>query len=137
MRERIKDKIEDLERSLVELEEVVPDTLEKYLEKRKTQLICERLFEIITEGFIDLAFIFIKEKKLEMPADDEGAFNKLIDEEIIPEELGRKLQDARRMRNIIAHKYGEINNELVFNAIKNDIIRDVRDFIKYFKEKLK
>ena len=97
MRGRIKDKIEEIEGYLLELEEEVPDTKDNYLANRKTQLICERLFEIITEGFIDLAFIVIKERQMDMPVDDEGAFNKLASENLISQELAKKLQEARRM----------------------------------------
>ena len=130
MSERINDKIEEVEGYLIELENEVPDDLEEYIENRRVQLICERLFEIISEGFVDLAFIFIKENKLEMPSDDEGAFDVLIENKIISSELGKRLQDARRMRNVIAHKYGVINNELVYNSIKYELPRDIRDFIK-------
>ena len=38
------------------------------------------------------------------------------------------------MRNIIAHEYGEINNELIFESIKNELIKDVSEFIKYIKK---
>ncbi len=131
---RINDKIEDLEKYLQELEAEVPYTLEEYMEKRRIQLICERIFEIIIEAFVDLAFIFIKENKMEMPVDDDGAFNVLVKEKIISEELGERLKDARIMRNIIAHKYGVINNELVYNSIKEELLRDIKEFIKCVKK---
>jgi len=34
------------------------------------------------------------------------------------------------MRNIIAHEYGEIDDEIVFNAITEELIKDVGEFIK-------
>ncbi len=33
------------------------------------------------------------------------------------------------MRNIIAHRYGEVDDELVFAAIKEELERDAQAFI--------
>ena len=33
------------------------------------------------------------------------------------------------MRNIIAHEYGKIDDELVFNAITDELIDDMTEFI--------
>ena len=33
------------------------------------------------------------------------------------------------MRNIIAHQYGEIDDELVFKAISQELEKDVNEFI--------
>lgn len=136
MNERIDDKIKDVEGYLAELDEYVPSNLEDYLKSRRAQLVCERLFEIILEGIVDIMFIFINEKKIISPEDDESAFDRLINEKVISHELGKKLQEARRMRNIIAHKYGSINNELIFNSIKEELPKDVKTFIKVMRKNL-
>ncbi len=125
MSERIYDKFTQIE-----------EYLEEYNGDRKTKLTCERLFEVIMECIVDAIFIFIEEKKIKTPEDDESAFNKLVDEQIISKELGEKLKDARRMRNILAHRYGVIDNELVFNAVKEQIPRDVREFIEILRRNL-
>ena len=41
------------------------------------------------------------------------------------------------MRNILAHEYGHIDNEVVFEALSSELEKDVNDFINKIKEKLK
>ncbi len=69
-----------------------------------------------------------------MPEDDESSLDLLIDHEVISSILGKKLKEARRMRNIVAHKYGNINHGLVYQAIKENISRDSKELIKSILE---
>ena len=128
------DKIKEIELYIIELESVIPNNFENYKDDFKIKAICERYFEKIIESVVDLAFIIIKEKRLKIPEDDESSFVILNKENIIPLELSKKLKEAKGMRNIIAHEYGEINNELIFESIKNELIKDVSEFIKYIKK---
>lgn len=41
------------------------------------------------------------------------------------------------MRNIIAHEYGTVNDEIVFHAITEEIERDTIEFIEVVKKKLR
>lgn len=137
MKERIKDKIEEIESYLEELSEILPSSLEKYKGDLKTKAACERYAEKIIEAVTDLAFLLIKEKGLSLPEEDLQAFEILTESKIISQELADKLQDAKRMRNILAHKYGKVNAEIVFNALKEEIEKDIKSFIKFVKEAIK
>jgi len=48
---------------------------------------------------------------------------------IISERLGEKLKDAKRMRNILAHEYGAVDDEVVFQAISEELSDDVTEFL--------
>lgn len=63
---RINDKIEEIEKYLSELAEIMPNSFEEYL-TIKTKASCERYFEKIIETVTDTAFLILKEKKLKMP----------------------------------------------------------------------
>ena len=136
MNERIKEKIEEIENYLAELEDEIPDKLEIYIKNRKKQLICERLFEIILEAIVDLTFLIIKEKNIDIPEDDYSAFDMLTKNKIVSEEIGEELKEARRMRNIIAHKYGDIDNSIVFKTVKEELPEDIEKFIAEIKGNL-
>ncbi len=133
---RIDDKIEEIERYLEELLEIVPESLEEYLKDKKSKAACERYAEKIIEAVIDLAFIYIKDNKLKIPEDEEGTFNILQKEEIISEHLAKKLKEAKGMRNFLAHQYGEVNDNIVYEAIKNELLTDIAEFIKLIREPL-
>ena len=127
---RIKDKIDEIEAYLSELLEIIPENFEEYLNDFKTKAACERYFEKIIEAVVDLAFLIIKEKSLRIPEDDKEAFDILSEQGIISKKLAEKLKDAKGMRNLIAHEYGRIDDEIVFNSITGELERDAGEFIK-------
>lgn len=130
MNNRMSEKIMETEQFLEELESSLPESFEHYKIDFKMRAIGERYFEKIMEAVVDLAFLIIKEKNLRQPEEDKKAFDILAEEDIITESLSEKLKSAKGMRNILAHEYGRIDNELVFHSIAEELIPDVQDFIK-------
>lgn len=72
----------------------------------------------------------IKEEKFKIPEDDKAAFDILANEGVITITLSSKMKDAKGMRNIIAHQYGNVDDETVFHAITKELIRDVCEFVE-------
>ncbi len=130
MNNRIQEKIGEIEQFLDELESSLPEDFEEYKTDYKLRAIGERYFEKIIEAAVDLAFLVIKEKNLMRPEEDKEVFDILAKEKIISESLAEKLKEAKGMRNILAHEYGRIDNELVFHSLAEELIPDVQEFIK-------
>lgn len=130
---RINDKLEEIEKYLNELEEIKPGSFKEYITDIKTKAACERYFEKITEAVVDLAFLVIKEKHLKTPEEEKQSFEILHEAKIISEELSIKLKNAKGMRNIIAHKYGTVDDKIVFESITEELLRDVSEFVKNIK----
>ncbi len=129
MNKRAIDKIIEIKNYLEKLESVLPQNFEEYGSDWKLRDICERRFEKIIGAVLDLTFIIIKEKGLKMPEDEENAFDILLFNRIISNNLCIKLKNAKSMRNIIAHEYGKIDDFIVFNAITEELIKDVEEFL--------
>ena len=89
---RIDDKIKEIEGFLEELSEILPANLRDYIKDFRTKAACERYFEKIIEAIVDLAFLIIKFKKLEIPEGDKEAFDVLAKREIITSLLAGKLK---------------------------------------------
>jgi uncharacterized protein YutE (UPF0331/DUF86 family) len=134
---RINDKIKEIDGFLQELSETTPQTFEEYEKSFKEKAACERYFEKIITAVIDLAFLFIKYKKYDIPNEDKEAIELLSNNGIINENLSENLKSAKSMRNIIAHEYGQVDDELVFEAITEQLEKDVREFIKSIENNLK
>ena len=134
---RIKDKIDEIEKYAEELSKIIPPNFGQYKSEFKLKDACERYFKRIIESIVDLAFLVIKEHKLKIPEEDKQAFDILNEENIISGNLKERLQDAKGMRNILAHEYGRIDDEIVFESIKNELISDAEEFIKQIKKFLK
>lgn len=137
MNPRIKDKINDLEKYLEELYSIVPSSFNIYESDLKAKAACERYAEKVIEAAVDLGFLVIKDKKLNMPENDIQIFEILLSAGIISEDLSENLQKAKGMRNVIAHEYGTVNDEIVFDSIHENLEKDIREFILAVKHYLK
>ncbi len=131
---RINDKLIEIEKFLEELESIFPIDFETYMKDWRIRDICERRFEKISEAAVDLTFLIIKEKGFEFPKDEESSFNVLLNHNIISKELSMKLRTAKGMRNIIAHKYGKVDDKIVFDAVTQKLIKDINEFINIIKD---
>ena len=131
---RINEKIEEVEKYLQELNEILPKSFEEYISNIEKRAACERYFEKIIEAVVDLNFLIIKNKGLKVPEDEESSFILLSDEKIISYELAKKLKNAKGMRNIIAHEYGKVDDEIVFEVITTQLDQDIKEFIKIIRE---
>ena len=134
---KIKDKIDEIKEYLNELDDIVPQKVEDYKSNIEKKAACERYFEKIVEAITDLAFLIIKNKKLKIPEDDIDAFNILLENKIIDSSLENKLRNAKGMRNIISHQYGKIDDQIVFEAITQELDNDAKEFIKSIKKETK
>lgn len=130
---RIKDKINQIDAYLDELNSIAPSNFEEYKSSLEKKAACERYVEKIIEAVTDLAFLIIKNKKFKIPEDDIDAFNILLDNKVIDDKLAAKLKSAKGMKNIISHQYGKIDDEIIFESITEELEKDVRYFIKKVK----
>ena len=126
---RLKDKLEEIENYIFELKQFIPSNFEEYEINLEKKAACERYFEKIIEAVVDLSFLLIREIGAMLPEDEKGSFDSLKNEGIISEKLCNKLKDAKGMSNIIAHNYGSVDDEIVFNSLNEELITDVSDFL--------
>ncbi|MBI2629686.1 DUF86 domain-containing protein [Candidatus Pacearchaeota archaeon] len=135
-KKRIDEKIKEIEKYLEELYQHFPSSYEEYTNDSFTKAACERYFEKIIVAIIDLAFLFSRYKELESPKEEEQIFLVLENKKIINSELSKRLKEAKGMRNFIVHEYGEIDDELVFNSIAEELEEDTKEFISDIKKTL-
>jgi len=132
IKERINDKILEIEQFREQLFEMIPENieLEDYKRDLKTKAICERYSEKIIEAIEDLAFLLVNYKGLKYPEYEKEVFDILHENNIISEILAKKLKGAKGMRNIIAHQYGKIDDEIIFESITEQLDKDISEFLK-------
>ena len=134
---KINEKVNEIQKYLDELIEIVPNTPKEYESNKIVKAACERYFEKVVEAVTDLAFIVITLKKFRVPDDDIDSFRILEENGVINNDLYNRLKNAKGMRNLIAHKYGSVDDEVVFRSITEELERDVKSFVKSLKNKLK
>jgi len=132
---RILSKLDELNSYLVELEEVMPRNYEGYVNSIEKRRSCERLLHISVECVIDVCSLMVKGLRLGLPSGEEDLFERLERKKIVSGRMKEKLKLMRGFRNVLVHRYGEVDDELVFENLKS--IEDFKDFSKEITSFLK
>lgn len=125
-KERVLLKIDELDGYLEEIEKIRPKDFEEYkniIEKKRS---CERLLQISIETVIDICNVVVSDLKLGIPYDEDSLFEKLKDRKVISAELTNILKDMKGFRNVLVHKYGDVDDERVFENL--DSLGDIDKF---------
>ena len=134
MNDRINEKICEIEQYSEELKEIIPEEYADYKGSKTIKAACERYFDIIIESVTDLILFIIKDKKIYPPEDDLSAFEIFSEKFLSDKNLFKRLQDAKRMRNFIVHRYKFVDDLLVYNSIKEELFEDIEKFLKEVKK---
>lgn len=132
-RERILTKLGQLDSYLQDLQPLIPKTAQAYEDDVVTRMACERLLHISIECVIDICSVLVSGLKLGPPSEEEDLFIKLAKANVLSPRMEAALRRMRGFRNILVHRYGEVDNKRVFSFLK----REVSDFEKFKRKILK
>src|SRR3989344_671133 len=135
MSKRIHDKAAEIKKYVEELSEIAPHSFSAYASSLEKKAACERYVEKIAEALTDLAFLAIKGKKLAIPEDDIDAFRILQESGLIEPSIAQKMRNVKGMRNIIAHQYGTIDDEVIFHSVKEELGKDALAFSERIRKR--
>lgn len=124
-RERILTKLDELNNYLKEIKEDYPSNFQEYLRNKRKY---ERLLHLSIEVVIDVSSLILKGRGSGVPADEEGIFDKLIQDKVFDREFGETLKEMKAFRNILVHRYGEIDDKKTYNQLNN--LDDFKEFKK-------
>jgi len=91
---------------------------------------------IAIEASIDMCNHVIAQNKLRTPEDYADTFRVLQEVGAFPKDFLPKLIEMARFRNRLVHIYWEVDNEVIYQILKEDI-SDLEKFTGYFTEFLK
>ena len=130
---RILSKIDELDTYLSELDQVKPKDFEAYASSIEKKRSCERLLQISIECVIEISSLLIKGKSLGLPADEDDIFTKLARKKIYTKGLADTLKQVKAFRNILVHRYGTVDDRLVYQFLTTNI----SDFKEFRKQTIK
>lgn len=88
---------------------------------------------VAIEALIDLSNHLISQNNFPIPESYADSFKILKDEGVLSPELTLKLMDMARFRNRLVHIYWEVDDEMVYEILNQDI-NDIRIFLKVYLE---
>jgi uncharacterized protein YutE (UPF0331/DUF86 family) len=135
--DKIRSKIGQIENYIADLKEIVPQSFDEYAKSKITKYAIERLFQVIIESIIDVCAILVNDLKLGPPRDEDGILD------LLKPKMSSvsKIKSMKGFRNVLVHKYSEINDELVFRIASeqlkdlSDVIADIRRLLHSPKKK--
>lgn len=130
-KKRLLSKIDDINKYLEELHTISPTSLEEYKESIEKKRACERLLQILIESVIDISYLLYKYKNIGVPKDDDSVIEDLHKKKVVNKKIKDLILELKGFRNILVHKYGTVDDELVFeNSTEN--INDFEELKDYF-----
>jgi len=93
----------------------------EYVEDMVTQRAVERTLMNLIQACIDLAQHIRSAKDLSPTGTAKQEMQALGDADIISRETQEKMEEAIGFRNILAHRYGDIDHEVVYDVLHDDL----------------
>ena len=93
----------------------------------------ERAFQLISQAMVDIGNHIIAKHKFGKPDNYGQVFSILINKEIIPDILGKKLIQFIGLRNILVHDYINLDREQFYEEVKEEI-NVINQFIDLINE---
>jgi uncharacterized protein YutE (UPF0331/DUF86 family) len=97
-------------------------TLIQYLDDSDSQIISERLLEVIIQTSIDINKHLLTQGYQINSSTYKESFYQLGDYEIIPRQLAEELSNAASLRNVLAHEYLNIDYSKLFTSIQKVLL---------------
>jgi uncharacterized protein YutE (UPF0331/DUF86 family) len=125
---RIKEKFAFAEKYVELARKLTNDDKEDFLESLELQVQGERVFEIISQVFLDVCtHIISRSKKSSPPRSYADCLYNLAEIGVFSREDAEKYAEMARMRNFISHNYDTIEREKLWDGL----IEIITDFEKY------
>lgn len=131
--EKIKTLEKDLLNTVSEIKSLIPSEEEVFLKEQRNVYSLRYLLIDAVEAMANICNHIIARILGQMPKGYPDCFEKLSNSNIMTMELGEKLKKLASLRNIIIHKYWNIDDRKVFKSAKENI-GDFKEFLRQIKE---
>ena len=133
---KIQQKIKEIEESL----QLIEEGLQVYLEEfRASKLLKDGIYkrlEFCIQNVIDILALIYSAKNLGVPSTLDDIFEGLRRNKALPPKIIILAEKMKGLRNILIHKYGKIDDEIVYELLQEDL-DDFEEIITAIEEYLK
>ena len=136
MKAEIHRKLSDLKRYVGFLRQYQKKTLNDLKKDHTLRAAVERYMQLSLEIVIEIGEMVIAYKGFRKPAKHREIIQILAENKILPKAFSQKFAPAMGFRNILVHRYGELDINKLYSHLKNDI-KDFDTFARYVAEYIK
>jgi len=134
-RVRILSKLDEMIKYVEELQSMLPDQVEYEHDLIKRRA-CEKTIEVAIDSLVDVLAMIVSAQQFGLPDNEENIFDMLIEKKVLNSKFGEKLKDMKGFRNILIHRYGHVDDEIVYHNLTshiNDFYEFENDIKLYLK----
>jgi uncharacterized protein YutE (UPF0331/DUF86 family) len=107
--------------AVARIRDVLPSSADAFRENRTArEIVILNLFIALQEA-IALATHWLADEGWDVPQSYGDAFSALADRHILSPDLAHRLRAASGLRNLIAHQYGAVDADRIFDLASNDV----------------
>ena len=110
---------QNIEKYLDDLEEIVPKNEDEFLSNKEKQYSVSMIIMNIINACIDIGQEIIINKQYTYPGSYKEVFETLHSKKIINKNISSKMKELVGLRNLLAHEYGTINFEILFETVQD------------------
>ncbi|RLG39814.1 MAG: DUF86 domain-containing protein [Thermoproteota archaeon] len=122
-------RIDLIEKNLKLLGEIASEGYESFEKSYRDMMASKHALLESIEACLDIANHIIAVKGFRRPMDYSDIFRILEEEGIIDEDLSLRLQRMAKFRNLLVHRYAEIETRKLFTIMTKDV-KDLMEFVK-------
>jgi uncharacterized protein YutE (UPF0331/DUF86 family) len=130
--ERLLARLARLDNLIERLEQVHAGGFEAYMADEVSRLAAERGLQLAIQICIDVGTQLMVELRVRTASDYAGVFLNLAKAGHLPADLGERLAESAKQRNLLVHLYLEVDDEKVFAALAQ--LDDLREFARIAQE---
>ena len=129
-KEKVVLKFDEINRYLAELEDILPETEKEYKLNLTERRACEKTIELAIEGVMSIMAMVVSHLNLGVPKDEDDIITILAKSKVLSVLLVAKIREMKGFRNIMVHKYGEIDDGKAYFSLQEEL----EDFAEFEKE---
>ena len=135
-KDEIKSKIDRILDSVSFIEESLPEDIKNFEDSRTLRNSIYKEIEFAIENVIDICNIINSDLRLGTPETEDSIIEHLNQNKIFDKKIIEIINEMKGFRNILVHKYGEVNDEQAFENIKEGlkdfelIVKEIEEFLK-------
>lgn len=119
--EKIFEKFTLLDEYLELLGKIAKTPIDKFLKDKILIGSAKYYLQVSIECCLDVANHIIAAERFRVPQDYADSFKVIREQNLVPEDLGKRLQQMAKFRNRLVHLYGTIDDSNVHKYINEDV----------------
>ncbi|MFQ5821665.1 MAG: DUF86 domain-containing protein [Candidatus Heimdallarchaeota archaeon] len=128
-RERIHKKLKDISDAVKLVADHLPEDFDAFSQLGLVKDGIYKKIEFAIECMLDVLAILNADLALGVPGNEEDIIGHVEQKNIIDSNSAEKVREMRGFRNILVHRYSDINDRLAFHALKEHL-NDFDEFIR-------